>query len=93
MLVELPDVIATDDWVDLTEADDKVYREARRRGTSWRCGRRRGSRVPAAVHACAKLDRLAAIVAEAREEGRSTVVSRTSGTCWTRWSRRCARRG
>jgi SNF2 family DNA or RNA helicase len=75
VLVELPDVIATDDWVDLTQADEKVYREAVASGNlmamgqaAWVAGSGGGA------HACAKLDRLVAIVEEAREEGRSTVV-------------------
>jgi superfamily II DNA or RNA helicase len=75
VLVELPDVIATDDWVDLTEADERAYREAVASGNlmamrqaAWVAGAGGGA------HACAKLDRLVAIVEEAREEGRSTVV-------------------
>jgi superfamily II DNA or RNA helicase len=81
VLVELPDVIATDDWVDLTEADDRAYRDAVASGNlmamrraAWVSGAVTGPGAAPDVKASAKLARLVAIVAEAREEGRSAVV-------------------
>ncbi|MGC5166465.1 DEAD/DEAH box helicase [Luteimicrobium sp. DT211] len=75
VLVELPDVVATDDWVSLADADERAYREAVASGNlmamrqaAWVAGADGGAK------ACAKLERLVAIVAEAREEGRSVVV-------------------
>lgn len=75
VLVELPEIIAADDWVDLTAADARVYREAVAAGNlmamrqaAWVTGSGPDAR------ACAKLSRLVEIVDEARDEGRSTVV-------------------
>ncbi|GMA25737.1 helicase SNF2 [Luteimicrobium album] len=74
VLVELPDVIATDDWVDLTEADERAYREAVASGNLMAMRQAAWVAGSGGASACAKLDRLVAIVTEAREEGRSTVV-------------------
>jgi len=75
VLVELPGVIAADDWVDLTRADDRAYREAVAAGNlmamrqaAWTAG------AGGDLTACAKLARLVDIVDEARDEGRSVVV-------------------
>lgn len=69
VLVELPGVVASDEWVDLTPADDAAYRAAVAAGNLMAM-RRAAWLEPGS----AKLERLAAIVGEAREDGRSVVV-------------------
>ncbi|QAY64338.1 DEAD/DEAH box helicase [Xylanimonas allomyrinae] len=73
VLVELPGVIARDQWVDLTEADDRAYREAVAAGNLMAMRRAAWAAGPG-PQACAKLSRLVEIVDEARDEGRRTVV-------------------
>ncbi|WP_139820978.1 DEAD/DEAH box helicase [Krasilnikoviella flava] len=78
VLVELPEIIAADDWVDLTAADDRAYRDAVAAGNLM--AMRRAAWVAGAdgdFRACAKLTRLLEIVDEARDEGRGVVVFST----------------
>lgn len=69
VLTELPDKIEVEDWVRLTAADDTAYAEAVR-------ARNLMQMRQAAFHApdSAKLDRLAEIADEAREDGLKVVV-------------------
>ncbi|MCL2463948.1 MAG: DEAD/DEAH box helicase, partial [Micrococcales bacterium] len=71
VLTELPELIATDDWVDLSPADQAVYREAVRGGNLMAI-RQAAWAGPAAT--CAKLERLRQIVGDAHDEGRAVVV-------------------
>lgn len=71
VLVELPGVVASDDWVDLGAPEEARYRETVASGNLMAMRQ-------AAWHSAgappAKLDRLLEIVDEARDEGRSVLV-------------------
>lgn len=69
VLVELPDIVASDDWIELTSRDERAYREAVATGNLM------AMRQAAWVSDdSAKLARLIEIVDEARYEARGTVI-------------------
>lgn len=72
VLVELPDLVLVDDWVDLSPADERVYREAVASGNFM--AMRRAAWTVGTAEESAKLDRLRSIVEEAGEQARRTVV-------------------
>ncbi len=74
VLVELPELIATDDWVDLTPADEVAYRQAVRSGNLMAMRQAAWTAGPDGAPACAKLDRLLEVVEQARLDGRSVLV-------------------
>ncbi len=73
VLVELPDVVASDDWVDLSASEEAAYRAAVASGNLM--AMRQAAWHPDPTGALpAKLERLIEIVEEARSELRSTLV-------------------
>lgn len=72
VLVELPELLAVDEWVDLTPAGEQVYREAVASGNFM--AMRRAAWATPVPGDSAKLLRLQEIVAEAGAEGLRTVV-------------------
>ncbi len=74
VLVELPGVLAADDWVEPTADDAEHYRAAVAAGNLMAMRRAAWAAGAAGPRRCAKLARLLEIVDAARAEGRATVV-------------------
>lgn len=74
VLVELPDVVASDDWVELGAPEEAHYRATVASGNLMAMRQAAWHAPEGAAAPPAKLDRLLEIVDEARDEGRSVLV-------------------
>ncbi|MBD9699799.1 DEAD/DEAH box helicase [Flavimobilis sp. GY10621] len=72
VLVELPGIVASDDWVELREPEERAYRAAVEAGNLM--AMRQAAWHPTAGESPAKLDRLLDLVDEALDEGHSVLV-------------------
>lgn len=75
VLPELPDLVEIDEWLDMSRADERAYREAVQQGTLTDMGRFANMRRAAMLSDDSrKMERLLEIVAEAKENGHRVLV-------------------